>query len=56
MIRVSEKVEKATESSMLSGALSKHRLQDIANAEATRKKLKEGSNKVVQKYGEIQVH
>ena len=41
---------------MLSGALSKHRLQDLANAEAARKKLKEGSGKIVQKYGEITVH
>jgi DDE superfamily endonuclease/Tc5 transposase DNA-binding domain len=56
VLRVSEKVEKAAQSSMLSGALSKHRLQDLANAEAARKKLKEGSGKIVQKYGEIRVH
>jgi hypothetical protein len=41
---------------MLSGALSNHRLQDQANAEAARKKRKEGSGKVVQKYGEIRVY
>jgi hypothetical protein len=34
---------------MLSNVLSKHRLQDLANAEAARKKLKEDSGKVVQK-------
>jgi hypothetical protein len=50
VLRVSEKVEKASEGSMLSGAFSKHRLQNLANAEAARKMLKEGSGKVVQKY------
>jgi hypothetical protein len=56
VLRVSQKVEKAAKSSMLSGALSKHRLQDLANAETVRKKLKESINKVVQKYGEIRVY
>ena len=47
MIRVAEKIEKAAETLMLSGALSKHRLQDLAIAEATRKKRKDSSGKVV---------
>ena len=41
---------------MLAGALSKHRLQDIASAAAVRKKRKDSSGKVVQKYGEIRVY
>ena len=56
VIRIAEKIEKAAETSMLSGALSKHRLQDMATTEAACKKRKEGSGKVVQKYGEIRVH
>ena len=56
MIRVAEKIEKAAETSMFSGALSKHRLQDLAIAEAACKKRKDSSGKVVQKYGEIRVY
>lgn len=56
VIRVFQKVEKASETSMLSGALSKHRLQDLSQAEAIRKRRNEGSRKVVQKYGEIRVY
>ena len=41
---------------MLSGALAMHRLLDLANAETARKKRKEESGKVVQKYGEIRVY
>ena len=41
---------------MLSSAFSKHCLYDLANVETVRKKLKEGINKVVQKYREIRVH
>ena len=55
-MRVAEKVEKASEISTLKGALSTHRLFDLSIAEATRKKMKEGSGKVVQKYGEICGH
>jgi hypothetical protein len=55
VIRVSEKVEKASETSILAGALSIHRLQNLANAETACKKRKEESGKVVQKYGEITV-
>ena len=47
VIYVAEKIEKAAKTSMLSGALSKHRLQDIANTEAACKKRKESSGKVV---------
>jgi hypothetical protein len=53
VIRVPNKVEKASETSILKGGLSTHRLYDLANAEAARKKRKEESGKVVQKYGEI---
>jgi hypothetical protein len=49
-------VEEAAETSMLTGALSTHRLHDISTAEAARKKRKESSCKVVQKYGEITVY
>ena len=56
VIYIAEKIKKAAETSMLSGALLKHRLQDIATAEAACKKRKEGSSKVVQKYSEIRVH
>jgi hypothetical protein len=53
VIRVAEKVEKASETLMLRGALSTHRLIDLGEAEAIRKRRKESSGKVVQKYGEI---
>ena len=53
VIHIAKKIEKATETSMLSRALSKHRLQDLAIVEAARKKRKDSSGKVVQKYGKI---
>lgn len=56
VIRVSEKVEKASETSILAGALSTHRLHDLSVAEAARKRRKESSGKIVQKYGEITVY
>jgi hypothetical protein len=56
VIRVADKIEKASEASMLAGALSTHRLHDLASAEAMRKRLKESSGKIVQKYGEIRVY
>jgi adenylate kinase len=40
---------------MLSGALAKHRIQDLSLIEQERQKRKEGSGKIVQKYGEITV-
>jgi hypothetical protein len=55
-VRVAEKVEKAPEISRLKGALSTHRLVDLSIAEAIRKKMKEGSGKVDQKYREICGH
>ena len=56
VIRVAAKVEKASETSMLARALSKHRLQDIASAVAAYKKRKDSSGKVVQKYSKIRVY
>ena len=56
VVRVAEKVEKASETSMLRGALSTHRLLDLSDAEVARKRRKEESGKVVQKYGEIRVY
>jgi hypothetical protein len=53
---VAEKVEKVSETSMLRGVLSKHRLYILSKAEAARKRRKEASGKVVQKYGEIRVY
>ena len=53
---MAKKIEKATETLMLSRALSKYRLQDIASIEAAYKKRKESSSKVVQKYSEIRVY
>jgi hypothetical protein len=41
---------------MLRGALSTHRLLDLSDAEVARKRRKEESGKVVQKYGEIRVY
>lgn len=55
VVRVADKIKKVSEALMLSGALAKHRLYDIANTEAVRKKRKEESSKVVQKYSEIRV-
>ena len=52
---MAEKIEEAAETLMLSKALSKHHLQDMASIEAAYKKRNEGSGKVVQKYGEIRV-
>src|SRR5258708_26620677 len=56
VVRVAEKVEKASETSMLRGALSTHRLLDLSDAEVARKRRKEESGKFVQKYGEIRVY
>jgi hypothetical protein len=55
-LRVAEKVKKASETSMLRGALSTHRLLDLSDTEVARKRRKEESGKVVQKYGEIRVY
>jgi hypothetical protein len=55
VVRVAERVEKASETSILRGALSTHRLHDLSDAEAARKRRKEESSKVVQKYAEIRV-
>ena len=56
VVRVAEKVKKASETSMLRRALSTHRLLDLGDAEVARKRRKEESGKVVQKYGEIRVY
>jgi hypothetical protein len=49
-------VEKVSEASILSGALVIYRLYNLTTAETARKKLKEESGKVVQKYSEIRVY
>ena len=46
VIQVAKKIKKASETSMLAGALSKHRLQDLASEETARKKRKDNSGKV----------
>jgi hypothetical protein len=56
VVRVAEKVENTSKTSILRGVLSIHRLLDISNAEVTCKRRKEESGKIVQKYGEIRVH
>jgi len=56
VIRVQDKVEAASQRSMLSGALAKHRIHDLSIAEAARLKRKDASGKIVQKYGEIYSH
>jgi hypothetical protein len=56
VVRVTEKVEKASETPMLRGALSTHRLLDLSDAEVARKRRKEESGKIVLKYGEIRVY
>jgi vacuolar-type H+-ATPase subunit E/Vma4 len=53
VVRVQDKIEKASETSMLTGALSTNRLRDLTIAEDARKSQKDASGKVVQKYGEI---
>ena len=53
VVRVQDKVEMASQRSMLSGALAKQRVYDLGLAESIRQKRKEGGGKVVQKYGEI---
>jgi hypothetical protein len=56
VLRVQAKVEKASQTSILRGALSTHRLHDLSAAESIRrqrKEGKEGNSKIVQKYGEI---
>ena len=40
VVRVAEKVEKASETSMLRGALSTHQLLDLGDAEVARKRRK----------------
>jgi hypothetical protein len=50
-------VEGASERSILSSALAKHRVHDLSVAEAEREKRKDkDNNKIFQKYGEIYVH
>ena len=56
VIRVANKVEKASQRSMLAGALATNRIHDLSIAEAARQKRKEASGKIVQKYGEIYGH
>jgi C-terminal processing protease CtpA/Prc len=53
VVRVQDKIKKASETSMLTRALSTNRLQDLTIAEDARKSQKDASGKVVQKYREI---
>jgi hypothetical protein len=55
--RVQEKVEGATERSMLSRALAKQRVHDLSLAAQEREKRDDRDNgRIVQKYGEIYVY
>jgi len=56
VIRVADKVENASQRSMLAGALATNRIHDLSIAEAARQKRKKASGKIVQKYGEIYGH
>ena len=47
VVRVTEKVKKASETSILRGALLTHRLYDLSDTEVARKRRKEESSKVV---------
>src|SRR5580692_8961092 len=53
ILHVQDKIERASQRSMLSGALAKQRVHDLGVAEMARQKRKESGGKVVQKYGEI---
>jgi hypothetical protein len=53
VIRVMEKVEKSADRMILQGQLATEMLRATNSAANRRKARKEGSNKVVQKYGEI---
>jgi hypothetical protein len=55
VLRVQEKVEAASERSILAGALARQRVLDLGLAEKERLARKEGAGKIVQKYGEITV-
>ena len=56
VIRVIEKVEKGTDQLVISGQLAQELLRANNAYAEKRKERKEGSNKVVQKYGEIYGH
>ena len=56
VIRVMEKVEKGTDQLVISGQLAQELLRANNAYAEKRKERKEGSNKVVQKYGEIYGH
>jgi hypothetical protein len=55
VLRVQEKVEAASERSILAGALARQRVLDLGLAEKERLARKEGAGKIIQKYGEITV-
>jgi hypothetical protein len=53
VVRVQDKIKKASKTSMLTRALSTNRLRDLTIAEDARQSRKDASSKVVQKYREI---
>jgi hypothetical protein len=55
VLRIQEKVEAASERSILAGALARQRVLDLGLAEKERLARKEGASKIIQKYGEITV-
>jgi hypothetical protein len=55
VLYVQEKVEAASERSILSGALARQRVLDLGLAEKERLARKGGAGRIVQKYGEITV-
>jgi hypothetical protein len=55
VLRVQEKVEAASERSILASALARQRVLDLGLAEKERLARKEGASKIIQKYGEITI-
>ncbi len=55
VVRVQDKVEAASQRSILSGTLAKQRVHDLGLVEAVQQKRKVDSGKVVQRYREIYI-
>jgi hypothetical protein len=55
VLRIQEKVEAASERSILASALARQRVLDLGLAGKERLARKEGAGKIVQKYGEITI-
>ena len=55
VLHVQEKVEAASERSILASALARQRVLDLGLAEKKRLARKEGASKIIQKYREITI-